>query len=63
MNDQQMMRASDHDRQRVVDRLRSAVEDGRLKLDEYVVRMDLPTRRRPMAILPRSTPICLQRAR
>ena len=39
MNDRQTIRASDHDRQEVVDRLRSAVEDGRLKMDEYVDRM------------------------
>jgi hypothetical protein len=35
------MRASDHDRQEVVDRLRDAVGDGRLKMDEYVERMEL----------------------
>ena len=41
MNDRQTMRASDHDRQEVVDRLRDAVGDGRLKMDEYVERMEL----------------------
>lgn len=39
MNVQLTMRASDHDRQQVVDRLRSAVADGRLTVDEYVDRM------------------------
>lgn len=41
MNDQQTMRASDHDRQQVVDVLRGAVADGRLRMDEYVDRMEL----------------------
>ena len=40
MVDQQKMRAPDHDRQQVVDRLRSALEDGRLTMDEYVDRME-----------------------
>jgi hypothetical protein len=39
MDDRQQMRASDRDRQEVVDRLSSAVEDGRLKMEEYVDRM------------------------
>jgi Domain of unknown function (DUF1707) len=39
MGDQQQMRASDLDRQEVVDRLRGAVEDGRLTMDEYLDRM------------------------
>jgi hypothetical protein len=39
MDDRQKMRASDHDRQEVVDRLRGAVDDGRLTMDEYVDRM------------------------
>lgn len=39
MDAQLKMRASDHDRQQVVDRLRSAVADGRLTVDEYVDRM------------------------
>ena len=39
MNDRQRMRASDRDRQEVVDRLRDAVAEGRLKMDEYVDRM------------------------
>jgi DUF1707 SHOCT-like domain len=38
---QQMMRASDRDRQQVVERLRSALEDGRLTMDEYVNRMEV----------------------
>jgi hypothetical protein len=41
MDDRQQMRASDHDRQEVVDRLRGALEDGRLKMDEYVDRVGL----------------------
>jgi DUF1707 SHOCT-like domain len=41
MDDLLMMRASDHDRQKVVDRLRGALEDGRLKMDEFVDRMGL----------------------
>ena len=39
MNDVQLMRASDWDRQEIVDRLRSAVADGRLSMDEYMDRM------------------------
>jgi Domain of unknown function (DUF1707) len=41
MDDQHTMRASDRDRQQVVDRLRSALEDGRLTMDEYVDRMEV----------------------
>ncbi len=41
MDDQQKMRASDRDRQQVVDRLRRALEDGRLTMDEYVDRMEV----------------------
>jgi hypothetical protein len=41
MSDQQSMRASDRDRQQVVDRLRSALEDGRLTMEEYVDRMEV----------------------
>ena len=41
MSDTQTMRASDGDRQRVVDRLRGAVGDGRLQMDEYMQRMEL----------------------
>jgi Domain of unknown function (DUF1707) len=33
------MRASDADRQEVVDRLRGALDEGRLKMDEYLERM------------------------
>ena len=40
MGDQQRMRASDRDRQQVVERLRSALEDGRLTMDEYMDRME-----------------------
>ena len=41
MGDQQKMRASDRDRQQVVDRLRGALEDGRLTMEEYVDRMEV----------------------
>lgn len=41
MDDRQKMRASDHDRQAVVDRLRDALEDGRLKMDEHIDHMGL----------------------
>jgi Domain of unknown function (DUF1707) len=41
MDDRQKMRASDHDRQEVVDRLRGALEDGRLKMDEFEDRVGL----------------------
>jgi hypothetical protein len=41
MDDQQHMRASDHDRQEVVDRLGAALQDGRLNMEEYVDRMGL----------------------
>ena len=35
MDDRQKMRASDHDRQEVVDRLRGALVDGRLTVEEF----------------------------
>jgi hypothetical protein len=41
MDDQQKMRASDRDRQQVVEQLRSALEDGRLTMEEYVDRMEV----------------------
>jgi len=41
MDDQLRMRASDHDRQEVVDRLRGALVDGRLKTDEFGDRVGL----------------------
>jgi hypothetical protein len=41
MGDQDLMRASDDDRQQVVDRLRAAVEDGRLRMDEFTERVGL----------------------
>ena len=66
MGDQQKMRASDRDRQQVVDRLRSALEDGRLTMEEYVDRMevayqaatygDLARWARPCRHRPRSSP-------
>lgn len=39
MDGRQTMRASDRDRQEVVDRLRGAVQDGRLQMDEFTDRM------------------------
>jgi Domain of unknown function (DUF1707) len=39
MDGRHTMRASDHDRQEVVDRLRGAVQDGRLQMDEFVDRV------------------------
>jgi hypothetical protein len=39
MDDRPDMRASDAERQDVVERLRAGLEDGRLKMDEYVERM------------------------
>jgi Domain of unknown function (DUF1707) len=39
MNVRQDMRASDHDRQQVVDVLRAGLEDGRLTMEEYTERM------------------------
>jgi hypothetical protein len=41
MAERQMIRASDSDREQVVDRLKTALEDGCLKMDEYMVRMGL----------------------
>jgi hypothetical protein len=41
MDDRQNMRASDSDRQEVVERLRGALEEGRLKMNEYLDRMGL----------------------
>jgi DUF1707 SHOCT-like domain len=41
MVDQQKMRASDRDRQQVVEQLRSALEEGRLTMEEYVDRMEV----------------------
>lgn len=41
MGDRELMRASDDDRQQVVDRLRAAFEDGRLKMEELTERVQL----------------------
>jgi len=41
MEDRLDMRASDADRQKVVERLRGALDEGRLKMDEYLERMGL----------------------
>jgi hypothetical protein len=41
MDDRQQIRASDADRQEVVERLRTALDEGRLKMDEYLERMAL----------------------
>jgi hypothetical protein len=51
MNDALAMRASDRDREQVVDRLRSAMEDGRLTTDEYVDRVGLAYQARTYAEL------------
>ena len=40
-DDRQKMRASNHDRQEVVDRLSGALEDGRLEVDEFEDRVGL----------------------
>ena len=39
MDGRQNMRASDHDRQEVVNLLRTGLEDGRLRMEEYVDRV------------------------
>jgi hypothetical protein len=41
MDNLQKMRASDADRQEVVERLRAGLDEGRLKMDEYLERMAL----------------------
>ena len=41
MDDRQRMRASDADRQAVIERLRAGLDEGRLKMDEYLERMGL----------------------
>jgi hypothetical protein len=41
MEDRPDMRASDADRQEVVERLRGALDEGRLKMEEYLERMGL----------------------
>jgi len=41
MGDRELMRASDDDRQQVVDRLRAAFEDGRLNMEEFTERVEL----------------------
>jgi hypothetical protein len=40
MQDREKMRAADADRQEVVERLRGALDEGRLKMDEYLQRME-----------------------
>ena len=40
MEDRPDMRASDADRQEVVERLRGALDEGRLKMEEYLERME-----------------------
>ena len=39
MDDRPDMRASDADRQEAIERLRTALDEGRLKMDEYLERM------------------------
>jgi Domain of unknown function (DUF1707) len=41
MGDRDLMRASDDDRQQVVDRLRAALEEGRLRMEEFTDRIGL----------------------
>jgi len=41
MGDRDLMRASDDDREQVVDRLRAALEEGRLKMEEFTERVGL----------------------
>jgi Domain of unknown function (DUF1707) len=41
MDERHHMRASDQDREEVVGRLRAALDEGRLKMPEYVERMGL----------------------
>jgi hypothetical protein len=41
MGDGELMRASDNDRQQVVDRLQAALEEGRLQLEEFTERVGL----------------------
>lgn len=41
MSDLRKMRASDRDRQQVVEQLRRALEDGRLTMEEYMERMEV----------------------
>lgn len=41
MDNRPTMRASDADRQEVIERLRTALDEGRLKMDEYLERMGL----------------------
>ncbi len=41
MGDRELMRASDHERQQVVDRLQAALEEGRLKMEEFTERVGL----------------------
>ena len=41
MGDRDLMRASDDDRQQIVDRLRAALEEGRLKMEEFTDRIGL----------------------
>jgi hypothetical protein len=41
MGDRELMRASVDDRQQVVDRLRAAFENGRLKMEEFTERVEL----------------------
>jgi hypothetical protein len=41
MGDRDLMRASDDDREQVVDRLRAALEEGRLRMEEFTERVGL----------------------
>jgi hypothetical protein len=52
------VRASDKDREQVVERLQTAMQDGRLKMDEYLERMSLAYEAVTYGDLARSRPIC-----
>jgi hypothetical protein len=47
MDDRQKMRASDADRQEVIDRLRTALDEGRLKMEEYIDRVGHASEKAP----------------
>jgi Domain of unknown function (DUF1707)/Ankyrin repeat len=63
MGDRELMRASDDDRQQVVDRLRAAFADGRLKMEEFTERVELAYQAVTYGAWPSCTPTCLLPAR
>jgi hypothetical protein len=56
MQDPDIVRASDSDREAAVERLRVAAAEGRLTLEELIARTEAATPPRPMASWPRSPP-------